>query len=473
MNDNCIQFAHKAIVKSHAKHITNKINVTFQPSHVCDNENCSCILEIKQHIIVNKIVHLNLSNCNLKLLPDSLSELPLKSLNLSHNSIVHIPSCLLNGLESIEDLNLSYNQISEFEVEPKSILNLQVLDVRCNDMKYIPIWLVHAKSRSLLELYYSCNVLGKTNENLYAKIYSYDLRKLVLKDSYILNENISFLKSIRTLEVLDVANGGCKTYRNCFTNCDELLDHPSWENTIKILSMSSLNMGFFPKNMICLQSLKELYIADNALFWLPDVIGKLVALEILDISNNNIYFLPNIISDLKNLRVLKLQHNKLTDIKLLGELVNLKLLDLYENDLDSFHLDISKFKCLDLEKNCFDTSLLDNIYSEKRFYYRNEYNLKFRDIGYNEEHSTDFNKSESDCDCIYSEDSGSSNVIPCDNYKEECWDDIKIESHPDVTSSDDEWQGYFPTQQEEQKQKSQKSCLSLERLLEDLYADVD
>ncbi|KAK9679323.1 Leucine rich repeat [Popillia japonica] len=447
MTDHLNRQEHKPIIK----YCANSINSdTFQLSHACENENCNCILEVKQHMLMNKIVHLNLSNCKLNSLPESLSDLPLKSLNLSHNSIVNIPSCLLNGLESIEDLNLSYNQISEFEMEPKSSLNLQVLDVRSNGIKFIPIWLVHAKSKNLLELHYTGNILGKTNENLYGKIYSYKLKKLLLKESHILNENISFLKSIRTLEVLDVANGGSKIYRNCFTNYDELVDHPSWETTIKILYLSSLNMGFLPESIVCLQYLKELYIADNALFWLPDVIGKLVTLEILDIANNSLCFLPKTISELKNLHVLKLQCNKLAVIKPLEKLDHLKLLDLYENDLDNFPLDIHKFKYLDLEKNCFDTSLLDHIYSEKRSYYRNEYNLKYRAVGYNEEHIPDFNKSESDCECIYSEDSGNSNVIPSDDYEEEWWDDIKVESHPDVTTSDDEWQGYFPMQRFQQ-----------------------
>ncbi|KRT86580.1 hypothetical protein AMK59_2852 [Oryctes borbonicus] len=296
-------------------------------------------------------------------------------------------------------------------------------------MKYIPIWLVHVKSKDLLEVYYSYNILGKTNESMYTEIPSYNLRKMILHDSYILNNNISFLKSIRTLEVLDISNTGSQSHRNSFTNYDELLDHPTWEGTMEILNLSQLNMGFFPESIVCLRLLKELYLSKNALVWLPEAIGCLKALEVLDISINSVCVLPSTIKELKNLRVLKLEHNRLADIILLKDLFNLKILDLYENELDWFELDIHRYQYLDLERNCFGASLLGATYDEKRSHYREKYNLGDRGTGCNNEYLEEALKSESSSESDFSEDSTSSNVIPDDNYEEECWDDEKVKSH--------------------------------------------
>ncbi|GJQ65048.1 hypothetical protein Trydic_g7201 [Trypoxylus dichotomus] len=166
---------------------------------------------------------------------------------------------------------------------------------------------------------------------------------MVLQNSYILNHNISFLKSIRALQALDISNTDLRSYTNSFTNYEELLDHPTWENGVA--------------------------------------------------------------------------------------------------------------------------------YIEKGLHYREEYNLKYRGRGYNDEYLRDPIISESSSESDFSEDSSSSNVIPDGYYEEECWDDEIVKSHPEVTASDDEWQGYIPTQH--QQKSNQDYHLSIEHLLEDLYEDAD
>lgn len=449
----------------------NTGSATFTTSHICDKTDCDCILQLKlvPQINRNKIVHLDLSNCKLKSVPDSLSDLPLKSLNLSNNSLKTVPNSILIGLASLENLDLSCNRINEFDLEPKCILNLRKLDLHRNGMKYLPIWIMHVRCRNLSQLDYSFNILGNTEENLYSKVYSYNLRKLVLRDASILNANISYIKAIRTLQILNVSRDGSKVYMNSFTNYEDLLDNPTWKDNLEVLHLSSLNIGFLPNSITCLTSLKELYLSKNKLVWLPEVIGNLETLEILDVSHNTICILPNTIALLKSLRILKLQHNKLANVQILSDLINLQLLDLYDNELDYPDLDLHRYKYIDLEMNWFQTSPLGNVYNEKRTDYRQEFNLS-RIVGYNNEYQEDSSDSEFSNKNLSDTDSDNPNITPNLNYEEESWDDEKIKSHPDVTTSDDEWQGYNPI---EKLKKTWKQNLSLEHLLDDLYADAD
>lgn len=451
----------------------HRTTATFNPIHAC-NEECNCILHFKNHYFkMDKIVHLNLSRCKLNSLPDALSNLPLKSLNLSHNNLKCVPPCLLTNLDMIEDLNLSYNNIIQFETEPKCAANLKRLDLKSNGMQYVPIWIVHVKCQSLHELDYSDNSLGDTSENLHGEIYSYCLQKVILRNASVLNKNIPFIKSIQTIKYLDVSNSYEKTNKNSFTSHETFFDNPEWKNSIEVLELSSLNFGFLPAGMACLNSLKELYLSCNELSWLPDLVGNLLKLEILDLSNNCICTLPNTFNNLKNLRILRLQYNNLSEVTALKDLVRLELLDLYKNVLDSFDLDVHHYKYLDLENNHFETgACLGDEYRAKMENYRRNFNLLQRQTGVIETYfDSDSESSENHSKYTdFEENWDEPNVPPVESYVEECWDYETYKSHPEVTPSDDEWQGHILI--EKPKVKLSKK-FSREHLLDDLYADAD
>jgi hypothetical protein len=101
----------------------------------------------------NEIICLNLCNCNLELLPESIGDLKyLKCLYLRHNQLKILPQSI-SKLQKLEILHLSNNS---FEVFPKMVNLLKALKVLVlsnNDLKEIPEEIANLENLEILHLH--------------------------------------------------------------------------------------------------------------------------------------------------------------------------------------------------------------------------------------------------------------------------------------------------------------------------------
>jgi len=91
--------------------------------------------------------NLDLSNCQLFQIPDAMyfmmRDTPLKSVNLSSNVLNKIPSKFPNSFNSITDLNLSYNKMSALPDEVSKCSLLETVDISHNSFISLPSCLLN------------------------------------------------------------------------------------------------------------------------------------------------------------------------------------------------------------------------------------------------------------------------------------------------------------------------------------------
>ncbi|XP_044733259.1 leucine-rich repeat-containing protein 40-like [Chrysoperla carnea] len=107
------------------------------------------------------------------------------------------------------------------------------------------------------------------------------------------------------------------------------------KNTLKTLIAHNLYLSALPDNINELSALNCINIAFNNLHWLPENFTLLKNLRICDASNNVLSYFPLNFLQLNSLSELYLAHNCLTVLPNLIELKNLRVLDLYNNSLET------------------------------------------------------------------------------------------------------------------------------------------
>lgn len=416
-----------------------------------------------------KITILDLSFCDLTDLPRTLKLLHLKVLNVSNNKLTKIPSCLYaGGLGSLQSLDLSHNQITEFNIQPDCVTNLKSLKLNNNKFTNIPGWFLTFRCTSLEELDYSEN--NATHYNFLkhsCKFQSLSLKKLVLKSACLIDIDFVWLKLLKHLEFLDISNGDLK-FVNKFKELSLLFTKPLWIN-LKVLNLSHLNLAFFPEDLFWITSLTELYVSYNGLSWFPDGIEYLDKLEVLDASHNELIILPHSISQLESLRVLIASHNKMDEIPQMP--VNLEVLDAYENSISNINMaSLNHVKHIDLDCNCFDVNCDD--YYTKRDSFRILYNQTSRISyvkvpKYTETYFSGYSSSDSDLEYDECEKSGNHTESLDD---EEDWNSeyaISSKNQTIVELSDDDFTGYSEIQKLSSKPSIHLYCEDEDWLFED------
>lgn len=303
------------------------------------------------------ITILDLSNCNLTTLPECLGKLPLISLNLSKNHFKMIPVCLYNGLSLLEDLNLSENFLTQFDIVPDCLESLKSLNLSENKFINLPKWVLQMRCLNLQELDYSSNQSTSYKSCKYGKLLDSKLQKLKIMNACLLNVDFVFLKSFSLLQYLDISNPKLY-YQNKFDDLDDLFIKPAWMKCMEVLILNNLALSIVPTGIVWTESLRELHLTHNSLSWLPDDIEYLINLQILDVSHNEIIALPKNFSQLTQLTTLKVNSNKIDSVPDLNQLTNLKILDFYDNYVDSFDFKVTQYEGIDLEYNILHTETL-------------------------------------------------------------------------------------------------------------------
>ncbi|XP_066146850.1 malignant fibrous histiocytoma-amplified sequence 1 homolog [Euwallacea fornicatus] len=397
------------------------------------------------------ITCLDLSYCDLTILPNALKFLHLNNLNLAHNQLNTVPSCLYGGgLQSLQILDLSFNMITQFDVEPDCISTLKVLRLNNNLLENVPIWFLTFRCPALEEFNYSENKAKHFNFLKHSCNFSVMcLKKLELVSACLVGRDAEWLRMFKKLQFLDISNHEslCRRTINKFKCFNNLFTKPLWDN-LYVLKLIHLDMAFFPEGIFWIESLKELNVSNNLLTWFPLGIEHLVNLEVLNVSYNDLIELPQGISKLGKLRVLIASHNHLDIVPIMPQ--SLKVLDFYNNHIETMQvINFSHTELLDLEANFVCLSNVNLTYEKyclQRDKFRSIYQCKNRVNGprikvteiYLSAQSSD---SESEEESVSNENEN----IPESDLSNENWDlEYEITNNGTISNiswSDDEYTG--------------------------------
>lgn len=402
----------------------------------------------KQNINLSTVTSINLSYCRLSSLPANFSAVEhLKQLNLSNNLFQKPPECLRSNLRFLEDIDLSFNLLTDFDTEPRCCLKLKSLNLAKNRITRVPEWILYVRSINLIEFNYSYNSVNYSlRESKFNKVFNYQLKKLEVVNCGLYSEDLDCIKSIRTLEYLNLSNDFYRGNHNAFRDLDVLFDKPKWACTLKVLHLRNEQISFLSENISTLENLKELYLQNNSMSWLPNSICSLHKLEVLDVSVNSIASLPENLTEMKNLTRLNISCNCLSAVPDLSGLTKLSYLDLYDNDIDDLVYSTLDFvELIDLEMNYFDTKDIEKYqeYVCKKDNLRKDISV-MRCDGKKEFLQSTFEESSYSSLSSRSDDGFDDGLYKKDyEYDEESWDTVRsTNGDSGVTLSDDDWLGY-------------------------------
>ncbi|XP_023930801.1 leucine-rich repeat serine/threonine-protein kinase 1 [Lingula anatina] len=224
------------------------------------------------------------------------------TLDLSHNGLKQLPSCLPWSMPNLHSLNISNNDLRSFDTPTEYLCSkLQVINLANNLLSGVPIQLYQVSS--LQKLHLSHNRL----QCLYIGCAASPYNSLVIEDGH--------------PEATRQGKGSSIGKMNC----------PS----LKLLDLSHNLLEEIPAAIQDIDGLQKLNVAHNSLLRFPKPWG--CRLDYLDLSHNNLVLLPpnfNVFWD-DTLKVLKLNNNELEALtEGIFKLKSLEELDLSFNKLE-------------------------------------------------------------------------------------------------------------------------------------------
>ena len=236
---------------------------------------------------LSALVILDLHDNALQSIPSEIGKLDhLRKLDLSHNKLRKLPEEMF-ALRSLVCLSVSNNELNRIGDGISSLDSLETINVSHNMLKSLP------PSTGFL---HKLNILNANNNKLST-----------------LPDEISFLRNIKTL---DFSRNELETMPNALSELGRL----------EIVYLRHNRLSAMPQLRNCLQ-LKELYIGNNLLTELTSVdIENIPNVKILELRDNKIALVPNEVLVLQSLERLDLANNELSTLPYsLGTLPNLKV----------------------------------------------------------------------------------------------------------------------------------------------------
>ncbi|RIA93841.1 hypothetical protein C1645_690376 [Glomus cerebriforme] len=248
--------------------------------------------EVQQGAL-SSIQHVDLQARNLQTIPIFLYRQAyfIRSLNVSRNLMLDLPTDFIQSCHQLKELHLSQNELERVPQSVKQSQMLSTLNLSSNRLRDLD----HAQLENVAEL-----------TNLQA-------------DNNLLTSLPESFMKFQYLSILNVAN-------NLFTE--------------------------FPPVICNIISLSELDISFNNISSIPMEIGKLVNLKRLFLIGNQITgILPASFEELINLRKLDIRRNQISNIDVLSLMPSLEVLLAESNNISIVNLSSSSLQKLNLPKN--------------------------------------------------------------------------------------------------------------------------
>ncbi|MFX0034726.1 MAG: hypothetical protein ACFE9I_03680 [Candidatus Hermodarchaeota archaeon] len=260
----------------------------------------------------------------------------LEVLDLRFNNLMYIPE-ISKKLDSIISLDLSYNKIINLPTSIQNLTSLKHLNLKSNRLRSIP------ESLSSLKLLQTINLRNNMLNKIPKSIKSLKfLENLNLHGNKINSIEFKLPNSIKELEL------GWNNFLEVPTTIKSL-------KSLESLGMSGNKLKMIPKWICSFQLLKILDLYDNNIIALPKSMGNLYSLEVLVLRNNQLSHLPETFKFLRKIKKLNLSWNNFTQIpEWIGELNSLEELNLWGNQVETLPKSISllsNLKVLDLSFN--------------------------------------------------------------------------------------------------------------------------
>lgn len=221
-------------------------------------------------------------------------------LDFSRCNLIEIPNEFdFQDPEALQEIDISYNKLEELDPILMRCRNVRVLNLSDNQLRVM--------NEQLATAFKNLRVLN-ISHNLFQEI-------------------PTLIGTFEHLQSLDLSNNPI----------GKILDGTITEVvTLKELRLNSCGLNFLPANIAKLVNLESLELRENNLEALPLTIKLLIKLKLLDLGRNNLEELQPEIGFLFNLQELILDENILQDVSVVGDLLNLRHLDLSANNLMSF-----------------------------------------------------------------------------------------------------------------------------------------
>ncbi len=328
--------------------------------------------EARVYIEASNVTQLNLVNCNLSKLPESIGNLYyLQRLNLNDNNLSHLPESFGN-LASLQALYIRNNNLIRLPKSLKNLHSIKVLGLLNNKLREVPEDLLSLPSLRYLGI--SGNPINystdKTIKQLFkeaVQIFELSAKMLVSKEEAAVLEELEQLigKSLPLFhEFWGLGEGYFGVHidedhvmRLVLHDCElvALPESITALGNLKELIISSNMISSLPPNFSHLDKLQKLKYGLNRLETIDPQIFELKSLIELDVSNNWFRFFPDLVTQQNSLQKLNLKSNHLLTLpESFGYLKNLRELDISSNKMlmlpESFG-NFTKLEILNMSNN--------------------------------------------------------------------------------------------------------------------------
>jgi Leucine-rich repeat (LRR) protein len=318
---------------------------------------------------LSKLVYLEISDSNLRLVPDGfycpLSSL--QTLNLTRNKIrsvenigITLPTTVECGdasLQELQSLDLSYNELQQISAENwavSKLRRLQHLFLQHNNISELNGDTL-AGLNALRTLNLSFNHLEQLPDGLFYN--SRELREIHLQGNELFQLPRSLFHRLEQLLILDLSQNQLTSHHvdngtfaglvrliilNMSHNALTRIDSRTFKELyfLQVLNLRNNSIGYIEDNAFApLYNLHTLNLAENRLHTLSDnIFNGLKVLSKLTLNNNLISIIEsNVFSNCSDLKELDLSSNQLQSVPdALRGLTVLKTLDLGENQISQF-----------------------------------------------------------------------------------------------------------------------------------------
>lgn len=324
-------------------------NMNFSKTQwfACGNCSLQVLDEYTFNFPNNRITFVKLSRNGIKRLNRfSFHKLPLtKQLILRENDIEDIRPEAFNRLKKILQLDLSKNKLTKLNNKMFGELeNLDVLNLNSNSVNIIEDDAFLGLG-NLKYLYLNYNKLYAISSNLFR--YLRNLKILYLENNFIKEIHPLAFNDLVNLNYLYLNNNSINyLVQYNFKSMVSLIDLQMSHNNLVEIQTSSFNG---------LNSLRYLYLSHNKIELVkPYGLIGLNNLLLLDLIGNNFQnFALDSFKDMRNLHTLWLRNNEINNFtitKHADELINLKILDLLNNNLSYFNFKMLLYKVPNLNE---------------------------------------------------------------------------------------------------------------------------